>query len=120
RPGLLTQVASLTFVRGLLLLPMTTTKSRQQRIRLLDDRFRRLYGDGAVTLLRAPARINVLGEHVDYVSYLPTASLVFGSGEHDMLIAFRVTSDRMVRGASTNDAFEPFTFWLNEAPAPGA
>ena len=30
------------------------------------------YGDGPVRLLRAPARINILGEHVDYVSYLPT------------------------------------------------
>ncbi|HZS06356.1 MAG TPA: galactokinase family protein [Blastocatellia bacterium] len=99
---------------------MNTTKDRKQRARQLEDRFRRLYGDGPVTLLRAPARINVLGEHVDYVSYLPTASLVFGSGEHEMLMAFRAASDGRVRGASTDNAFEPFTFAPGEAPAPGS
>jgi hypothetical protein len=36
------------------------------------------YGDSPVSLLRAPARIGLLGEHIDYVSYLPTASLTFG------------------------------------------
>lgn len=68
-------------------------------------------------MLRAPARINVLGEHVDYVSYLPTASLIFGSREHEMLIIFRASTDGQVRGASTNEAFAPFTFALGEAPA---
>lgn len=83
-------------------------------------RFSELYDAAPMTVLRAPARINVLGEHVDYVSYLPTASLVFGSGEHEMLMAFRASDDERVRGASMNSEFAPFTFTLAEAPEPDA
>jgi galactokinase len=71
-------------------------------------------------VLRAPARINVLGEHVDYVSYMPTASLPFGSREHDMLLAYRAASDDSVRGASTLGEYEPFGFSLSESPLPSA
>ncbi len=92
----------------------------QHRISLLRSRFSELDGAAPVAVLRAPARINVLGEHVDYVSYLPTASLVFGSGEHEMLMAFRVSHHEQVRGASLNSEFAPFTFALTEAPEPDA
>ncbi len=97
-------------------LRMTASDSQQARLHALHDRFRRLYGNGPVSVLRAPARINVLGEHVDYVSYLPTASLVFGSGEHEMFMLFRASEAGQVRGASMNDAFAPFAFTLNEGP----
>lgn len=78
--------------------------------------FVRLYGDGPVSLLRAPARINILGEHIDYVSYLPTASLPFGSREHDMLILFRGSLTESVRGASTLNTYPPFYFTLSDGP----
>ncbi len=81
-------------------------------------RFHQLYGEGGVTVLRAPARINILGEHVDYVSYLPTASLAFGSQEHAMTMLFRPTEDGKVRGVSTNDDFQPFEFSLSETQPP--
>jgi len=86
---------------------MTRSQSSTRLNRAL-ERFRKLYGDGDVTVLRAPARINILGEHVDYVSYLPTASLPFGSAEHEMLMLFREGCDGAVRGASMNEPFEPF------------
>lgn len=76
--------------------------------------FREAYGDGPVGLLRAPARINVLGEHVDYVSYLPTASLTFGSREHDMIFLYRPSGNSRVRGRSTLQHFEPFSFDLDD------
>src|SRR5262249_14233908 len=63
------------------------------------------FGDGPVRVLRAPARINILGEHVDYVSYIPTASLTFGSREHDMVIMFRPLPGGLVRCASTDTRF---------------
>ena len=69
------------------------------RLTRLCDAFFERYGDGDVSLLRAPARINILGEHVDYVSYLPTASLPFGSHEHAMLMLWRARTD-----ASPDDA----------------
>lgn len=87
------------------------------RLTSLCDCFMQLYGDGPVTVLRAPARINILGEHVDYVSYLPTASLPFGSSEHDMLMLYRAASTDRVRGASTAGEYEPFAFTLGAGPA---
>ncbi len=81
-------------------------------------RFRQIYGEGGVTVFRAPARINILGEHVDYVSYLPTASLAFGSHENAMTMAFRPNDDGKVRGASTNEGFDPFEFSIKEVQPP--
>lgn len=72
--------------------------------------FRQLYGDGEIRVWRAPARINILGEHVDYVSYLPTASLPFGSHEHEMIMLFRANDQGVVRGASLDQRFAPFAF----------
>jgi galactokinase/CTP:molybdopterin cytidylyltransferase MocA len=88
-------------------------------IRLLDlsDLFLKLYGDGPVTLLRAPARINVLGEHIDYVSYIPTASLTFGSRERDMLMLYRPSESDLVRGASTSQIYPTVAFTLAEGPS---
>jgi galactokinase len=76
------------------------------------EEFIRRFGDGPVRILRAPARINILGEHIDYVSYIPTASLTFGSREHDMVMMLRPSSDDLVRGASTDSRFEDFEFHL--------
>jgi len=78
--------------------------------------FVKLYGDGPVSVLRVPARINILGEHIDYVSYLPTASLPFGSREHDMLILYRGSTSDSVRGASTLDTYPPFYFTVSDGP----
>ena len=72
------------------------------------------YGDGPVKLIRAPAPINVLGEHVDYVSYLPTASLTFGSRERDALMLYRESPQPVIRSASTNTTYPPSSFPIVE------
>lgn len=92
--------------------------SRRARLDQLRHRFRAQYGDGPVSVWRAPARINILGEHVDYVAYLPTASLPFASREHEMLMLYRAAPDRRVRGASTHEAYAPFAFDFVDAPPP--
>jgi galactokinase/CTP:molybdopterin cytidylyltransferase MocA len=89
-----------------------------RRLTSVCDRFLELYGDGPVKVLRAPARINILGEHVDYVSYLPTASLPFGSREYDMLMLYRAAQTGRVRGASAFEKYEPFAFDLAASSAP--
>ncbi len=81
--------------------------------------FMEAYGDGPVFIMRAPARINLLGEHVDYVSYLPTASLTFGSREHEMILFFRPSENGRVRGISTLPGCDPLSFDLADAP-PGS
>ena len=92
--------------------------SRRARLDELRRRFRARYGEGPVGVWRAPARINILGEHVDYVAYLPTASLPFASREHEMLMLYRAAHDQRVRGASTHEAYAPFAFDLGDGPRP--
>ncbi len=94
-----------------------TLKRHLDRLDRLCTKFLELYGDGPVQLLRAPARINILGEHVDYVSYLPTYSLPFGSREHDMLMLYSAAAAERVRGASTHADYAPFDFSLDECRA---
>ncbi|MBO0859156.1 MAG: hypothetical protein J2P21_11900 [Chloracidobacterium sp.] len=82
------------------------------------QRFKELYGEGEARVLRAPARINIIGEHVDYVPGDSTASLCFASREHAMLMLFRApdkeVNERVVRGASTLEKFPPFSFAIDE------
>jgi galactokinase len=90
-----------------------------RRLSSLCASFLNLYGDGPVRLLRAPARINILGEHVDYVSYLPTYSLPFGSREHDMLMLYRPSGAGRVWGASMHADYPGFDFSLEAGPPAG-
>ena len=92
-------------------------KSRNRLVNLM-QLFLDSYGDGDFLLLRAPARINILGEHIDYVSYLPTASLTFGSREHDALMLYRKSAQPEVRGRSTSAAYGAISFPLSETRVP--
>src|SRR5262245_58697458 len=89
---------------------------RAARLITLSNLFFDHYGDGPVSLWRAPARINVLGEHIDYVSYLPTASLAFGSRERYALLMYRRTAEPIVRCASTSPQYEPAAFSILDVP----
>ena len=86
------------------------------RLTTLCDLFFDHYGDGPVSLLRAPARMGVLGEHIDYVSYLPTASLTFGSRERDAWMLYRKSHEPVVRCVSTSAKFEPSSFSILSVP----
>src|SRR5262249_56681447 len=88
--------------------------TEQTRLSTALRRFKELYGDGEVRVWRAPARINIIGEHVDYVSYLSTASLPFASREHEMLMLYRASDGGRIRGASTHEKFPPFHFTFDE------
>src|SRR5262249_3407416 len=96
-----------------------TTLITRKIERLADQcqEFIQRFGDGPVRILRAPARINILGEHVDYVSYIPTMSLTFGSLEHDMVMMLRPTQGGVIRGASSDARFELFESDLGDGPA---
>ena len=80
------------------------------RLTTLCNLFFEHYGDGPVSLLRAPARMGVLGEHIDYVTYLPTASLTFGSRERDAWMLYRQSHEPVVRCVSSSARFEPSSF----------
>jgi galactokinase len=114
------QIAELQGQIAAMLRKQNAPSLANKRARLIEqaERFRQLYGDGEVHVLRAPARINMLGEHVDYVSYMPTASLPFGSREHEMVMLFRASPDHHVRGASMLAAYTRFGFLLDDGDAP--
>jgi galactokinase len=86
----------------------------QTRLSSALRRFKELYGDGEAQALRAPARINIIGEHVDYVPDDSMASLAFASGEYAMVMLFRASDEGVVRGASTLEKFPPFSFAIDE------
>jgi galactokinase len=86
----------------------------QARLSSAARRFKELYGDGEVRVMRAPARINIIGEHVDYVPDKSMASLAFASREHAMLMLFRASDEGVVRGASTLEEFPPFSFAIDD------
>ena len=96
-------------------------EQRHARLLGLCALFLERYGDGEVSLLRAPARIGILGEHIDYVSYLPTASLTFGSRERDALMLYRDSGGPLVSVASTTPRYEPSSFntFEDQVPALG-
>ena len=89
---------------------------RRTRLTTLANLFLEQYGDGPVSLLRAPARMGVLGEHIDYVSYLPTASLTFGSRERDAWMMYRKSHEPVVRCVSSSSRFEPSSFSILSVP----
>ena len=89
---------------------------RAARLTILCNLFFEHYGDGPVSLLRAPARMGVLGEHIDYVSYLPTASLTFGSRERDAWMLYRKSPEPVVRCVSSSARFEPSSFSILDVP----
>ena len=86
------------------------------RLTSLCNLFLQHYGDGPVSLLRAPARMGVLGEHIDYVSYLPTASLTFASRERDAWMLYRKSNESVIRCASSSAKFEPSSFLILSVP----
>ena len=89
---------------------------RAARLTTLCDLFLDRYGDGGVSLLRAPARMGVLGEHIDYVSYLPTASLTFASRERDAWMLYRPANEPVIRCVSSSAKFEPSSFPILSVP----
>ncbi|KAJ1679856.1 galactokinase, partial [Spiromyces aspiralis] len=84
----------------------------------LCKRFEELYGEPPEFVARAPGRVNIIGEHIDYCGFpvLPMAI------EHDCLIAVRATNpdsdaQRTVMLANIDaDKYEPVSF----AYQPGA
>lgn len=50
-------------------------RKHETRYKNLKDRFKTLYGEMPSFFCRAPGRVNVIGEHIDYCGYsvLPAA-----------------------------------------------
>ena len=73
--------------------------------------FRQLYGDkGPITIIRAPGRVNLIGEHTDYNhGYVLPAAL-----DKDILILARARSDYQINLANYETTFTPQSFTISE------
>lgn len=77
-------------------------KTRRQRYAALKERFKSKYGEEPLFYARAPGRVNLIGEHIDYCGYsvLPMAI------EHDILMAVSLNDDSEIRLANFESRFE--------------
>ena len=80
----------------------------------LAQTFRERYGSEPTRLVRAPGRVNLIGEHVDYAG-LPVFPMAL---EHAVHVAVRPREDRLVRAASSDPGYEPREFRLEPAIEP--
>ena len=69
-----------------------------ERIRELESKFEEMFGSKAECIVRAPGRVNLIGEHTDY-----NDGFVFPAAiDRDVLIAASVRNDRQVRAFALN------------------
>lgn len=89
-------------------------QARKRATRSLLEAFLSEYGDRPITVVRSPARINLLGMHVDHrgghVNHLCIA--------REILIAAEPRKDDVVTMHNTDPQFEPRTFRIGEELPP--
>ena len=72
----------------------------------LTDRFEERYGAAPTHLARAPGRVNLIGEHIDYAG-LPVFPMAL---QREVRIAFRPREDGLVVAATTDEGYLPCQF----------
>lgn len=79
------------------------------------ERFRQTYGTLPTGLVRAPGRVNLIGEHIDYcgLSVLPMAL------DRAVWMTFRARDDDQVRVATIEPGYEPVQFAARSPIEPG-
>ena len=69
----------------------------------LRDRFKQQYGEVPHFFCRAPGRVNIIGEHIDYCGY----SVLPAAIEQDFLMAYISTDDDEIQVANLDKAQYP-------------
>ncbi|XP_031559656.1 N-acetylgalactosamine kinase-like [Actinia tenebrosa] len=82
-----------------------STEKQRARYEKLNDLFVEKYGHAPAFYARAPGRVNIIGEHIDYCGYgvLPMAL------EQDIVIAASTNTDKMLHINNTNPEFQDFS-----------
>jgi len=80
----------------------------------LAQAFAAAFGTRPSRLVRAPGRVNLIGDHTDY-NGLPVLPMAI---QHEVVALVRSRDDGEVRLANVDPAFEPLAFDLSPAPAP--
>lgn len=79
---------------------------------VIKDTFQKHFGDTSkIRFVRAPGRVNLIGEHTDYNGYpvLPIAI------DRDIVIGFAPTGDGIIDGINTDARFARRTFHVSES-----
>ena len=83
----------------------------EPRYKNIRDRFKSLYGDVPKFFARAPGRVNIIGEHIDYCGYAVLPAAI----EQDFVIAYTVNdSSNIVINNMDKDQFPTET--INSDP----
>jgi len=90
---------------------MTQTKSSPERAALA---FQKQFGAAATHLVRAPGRVNLIGEHTDY-NGLPVLPVAL---QREARVAFRPRTDGMVVLHDDDEVFPPVEFEIGPAIPP--
>jgi N-acetylgalactosamine kinase len=86
----------------------------EQRASRLIDRFRAMTGRSAALVVRAPGRVNLLGEHTDY-NGLPVLPMAI---DCSVLIAAAQRADRLVRLLNADARYQPRQYALADSIPP--
>ena len=81
----------------------------------LSDLFSSLFGGAPSHVARAPGRVNLIGEHIDYC-HLPVLPM---ATQHEVRLEFRPREDGVVRITNTDPEFDLVEFEISPAIAPG-
>jgi len=95
---------------------MTEATSIDRRPTRVVDEFARRYGRSAAFIVRAPGRVNLLGEHTDY-NGLPVLPMAI---DRDIVIAGAARADRVVMLQNIEAQFGARDYEVNEDIAPFA
>jgi len=77
----------------------------KDRYKKIVSKFEEKYGTVPELFARAPGRVNLIGEHIDYCGYAVFPMAL----EQDIVIAFAVTDDDKLKICNTDSSFEDFT-----------
>jgi len=80
----------------------------------LEGTFRERYGSSPTHVARAPGRVNLIGEHIDYAG-LPVFPMAL---QREVSIAFRPREDGLVLAATTDPSYAPCHFEVGPAIDP--
>ncbi len=88
------------------------SETNRRRYHSLVDAFEKQYGKKPECVARAPGRVNLIGEHIDYCGYgvLPMAI------EEDVAIACRCNNDSLVRFANVQSDSFPYNECSSKPP----
>lgn len=86
-----------------------------QRYEIIAARFKQIYGEWPELFVRAPGRVNLIGEHVDYNGY-PVFPMAV---EYDTVIAIRRTDQDIIKVSSiTGTKYPPHDLSFNPSMLP--